>query len=190
LLTDQSRNQEIKNMQALNLIQDNCTQLAELRGRLRKKFEARQKAVTTAVESYDRDIRDLQAQCTAARGALLAHLTTARDLFNKPKTREFAGITVGFEKERDNVTLPPDEILVDRIEKMLPAAQSGTLLDRTVTVIKNAFKKLPAETLQKLGCSIIRGGDKAVVRANDDDIETLVRRSLGEASGGTHPCVP
>ncbi|MGA2243842.1 MAG: hypothetical protein ABSH48_02490 [Verrucomicrobiota bacterium] len=168
-------------MQTLNLIQENCIQLAELRGRLRKKFEARQKAATAATISHDLDIRQLQAQCTAARDSLLANLTTARDLFNKPKTREFAGITVGFEKERDSVSLPPDEILVDRIEKMLPAAQSGTLLDRTVTVIKNAFKKLPGETLQRLGCSIVKGGDKAIARANDDDIETLVSKSLGES---------
>jgi hypothetical protein len=167
-------------MQALNDIQTNCVQLAELRGRLRKKFEARQKAVTAAVATCDQDIRALQAQCSEARGALLVHLTAARDLFNKPKTREFAGITVGFEKERDSVALPPDEILVDRIEKMLPPAQTSSLLDRTATVIKNAFKKLPAETLQKLGCSIIRGGDKAIVRSNDDDIEALVSRSLGE----------
>jgi hypothetical protein len=167
-------------MQTLDQIQTNCIELAELRGRLRRIFEARQKAMTTATEAYDQDIRQLQAQCAAERGSLLNRLGAARDLFNKPKTREFAGITVGFEKERDSVTLPPDEILVDRIEKMLPAAQTSTLLDRTVTVIKNAFKKLPAETLQRLGCSVVKGGDKAVVRANDDDIESLVHRSLGE----------
>jgi hypothetical protein len=167
-------------MQPLDQIQANCNELAELRGRLRRIFEARQKAMNTAAEAYDQDIRQLQAQCAAARGALLTRLGAVRDLFNKPKTREFAGITVGFEKERDSVTLPPDEILVDRIEKMLPVAQTSTLLDRTVTVIKNAFKKLPAETLQRLGCSVVKGGDKAVVRANDDDIESLVHRSLGE----------
>jgi hypothetical protein len=169
-------------MQTLDRIQENCVELAELRSRLRRKFEARQLAATAAVAAYDQDIRQLQAQCTAARGSLLDHLGAARDLFNKPKTREFAGITVGFEKERDSVMLPPDELLVDRIEKMLPPAQSGTLLDRTVTVIRQAFKKLPTETLQRLGCSVVKGGDKAVVRANDDDIETLVHRSLGESN--------
>jgi hypothetical protein len=169
-------------MQALDQIQANCIELAELRGRLRRKFEARQKAVIAAAVAYDPDIRQLQTECAAARGALLNRLGAARDLFNKPKTREFGGITVGFEKERDSVTLPPDEILVDRIEKMLPTAQTSTLLDRTVTVIKNAFKKLPTETLQRLGCSVVRGGDKAVVRANDDDIESLVHRSLGDAA--------
>jgi len=124
-------------MQALNDIQTNCVQLAELRGRLRKKFEARQKAVTAAVATCDQDIRALQAQCSEARGALLVHLTAARDLFNKPKTREFAGITVGFEKERDSVTLPPDVELrgvtgEEDEEQALRSLANG----RTLTVAK------------------------------------------------------
>ena len=52
-------------------------------------------------------------------------------------------------------------------------------IDRAVKVIKSAFKKLPVETLQKLGCSLTKGGDKAIVRANDDDSEALVHKSPG-----------
>ncbi len=107
------------------------------------------------------------------------HLAAGRDLFLKRKTQEFHGITVGFEKERNRLTLPPEEILVDRIEKMLPAAQGKTLLDRTVKILNSAFKKLPVETLQKLGCAVVKGGDKSIVRANDDDIEALVHKALG-----------
>ncbi len=81
--------------------------------------------------------------------------------------------------------MPEDTILLDRIEKMLPAKQGETVLDRSVRIIKAAFKKLPGEVLQKLGCKITTGGDKAVVRANDDDIETLVQKSLGDAPAVT-----
>jgi len=169
-------------MQVMNIIEDNCRDLANSRARLRKLFEARQKAVNLATREYDANIRIIQNDCAASRASLLANLQTGRDLFVKPKTREFAGITVGFEKERDAITLPPEEILVDRIEKLLPAAQGKTLLDRSVSVIKAAFKKLPKDILQKLGCNIVSGADKAVVRANDDDIETLVQKSLGEAA--------
>ena len=58
-------------------------------------------------------------------------------------------------------------------------------IDRAVKVIKSAFKKLPVETLQKLGCSVIKGGDKSIVRANDDDIAALVHKSLGAPPPGT-----
>lgn len=166
-------------------IEDNCHDLAVLRGKLRKKFEAKQKAQSALDAEHNPDIRVLQEQCGAARAALLANLAVGRELFVKPKTREFHGITVGFEKERDSITVPDDKILVDRIEKLLPAKQAETVLDRTVKIIKNAFKKLPREILQKLGCQIVAGADKAVVHANDDDIETLVQKSLGEATPTT-----
>jgi hypothetical protein len=172
-------------MNTLLIIETNCRHLAALRGQLRKKFEARRNAQNLLDTAHNPGIRDLQEQCQALRATLLGNLAAGRDLFLNRKTQEFHGITVGFEKERDSLTLPPEEILVDRIQKMLPAAQGKTLLDCTVKVIKHAFKKLPLETLQKLGCSVIKGGDKSVVRANDDDIEALVQKSLGSTPPGT-----
>jgi len=171
-------------MNPLTTIETNCRLLAALRGQLRKKFEARQCARNTLDAAHNPGIRNLQEQCQTLRVTLLDNLTASRDLFLKRKTQEFHGITVGFEKERDSLTLPPEEILVDRIEKMLPEVQSRTLLDRAVKVIKSAFKKLPVETLQQLGCSVTKGGDKSIVRANDDDIEALVHKSLGSAPAG------
>ena len=171
-------------MNPLTTIETNCRHLAALRGQLRKEFEARQSAQNALDAAHNPAIRGLQEQCQTLRATLLGNLATCRDLFLKRKTQEFHGITVGFEKERDSLTLPPEEILADRIEKMLPADQSKALLDRSVKVIKNAFKKLPLEILQKLGCSVIKGGDKSIVRANDDDIEALVHKSLGSAPPG------
>jgi len=168
-------------MNPLTNIETNCRLLAAQRGQLRKKFEARQSAQSILDAAHNPGIRHLQEECQTLRATLLDNLATSRDLFLKRKTQEFHGITVGFEKERDSLTFPPEEILVDRIEKMLPEAQSKTLLDRAVKVIKSAFKKLPVETLQKLGCSVIKGGDKSIVRANDDDIEALVHKSIGSA---------
>lgn len=167
------------NTNTLNDIETSCRQLAALRAELRKKFEARQSAQNALDTAHRPGIRSLQEQCQTLRNTLLSSLAARRDLFLRRKTLEFHGITVGFEKERDALALPAKDILIDRIEKMLPAAQSRALLDHTIKIIKPAFKKLPADTLQKLGCSIIHGADKTVVRANDDDIESLVQTTLG-----------
>jgi hypothetical protein len=168
-------------MTPIETIEYNCRDLAELRAKLRKKFELKQKAQNALDSEHNPGIRELQEECNLARAAILANLAVGRELFLRPKTREFHGITVGFSKSQDKVELPDEKILVDRIEKMLPAKQAETVLDRTVKVIKTAFKKLPWETLQKLGCSRVSGADKAVVHTNDDDIETLVEKSLGSA---------
>ena len=182
-ITTAPTNLNAMNPNSLSLIENRCRQLASLRGQLRQRFEARQSAQNLIAAQHNPGIRALQEQCQMAREELLACVAAGRDLFRQRKTQEFHGITVGFEKERDSLTLPPEELLVDRIEKMLPAAQSKTLLDYTVKVIKSAFKKLPEPTLQCLGCAVVRGADKTIVRAKDDDIEMLVAGELGGRNG-------
>lgn len=166
-------------MNTLTRIEENCKNLAEQRAHLRRRYETKQKAILAVNTEHDEAIRRLQAECTVTRATLLANLEAGRELFKKPKSRGFHGITVGFEKERCSVTMPDEVILVDRIVKLLPAAQAESVLDRSVSLIKAAFKKLPHETLQKLGCSVVSGADRPIVHANDDDIEALVERSVG-----------
>lgn len=175
-------------MNILELIETKCVALAEVRAKLRKKDEGYKKALRAVDAEHNGDRRALLDQCGELRATLEALVEQARPDFLKPKqpkTRTFCGITVGFEKTRDSVTMPEEPVLVERIEKMLPASQGKTLLDRTVTIIKAAFKKLDQPTMQRLGCSVVSGTDKAVVRTSDDDIETLVQKSLGEPSATT-----
>jgi hypothetical protein len=167
-------------MNILTEIETACKELSDHRFQLRRRHELRQKAIRAIDTEHAPELRRIQERCSAVRATLEGLVEQARLEFKKPKTREFHGITVGFEKTRDTLTLPEDALLVDRIEKLLPAQQGETLLDRSVKIIKNAFKKLPRELLQQLGCNVVSGADKAVVRANDEDIEALVQKSLGE----------
>ncbi|HEV2692161.1 MAG TPA: hypothetical protein VG347_04630 [Verrucomicrobiae bacterium] len=167
-------------MNTLTIIEENCKTLAEQRAQLRRRYEAKLKAMLAVNAEHDETIRRLQAECTVTRTALLANLETGRELFKRPKSRGFHGITVGFEKQRCSITMPDETILVDRITKLLPAAQAESVLDRSVSLIRAAFKKLPREALQKLGCSLVSGADRPIVHANDDDIEALVQKSVGE----------
>lgn len=171
-------------MNLLAEIQTACRELSEHRAQLRRRHELRQKAVRVIDAEHAPELRRLQEKCSATRGALLSLLEQARAEFRKPKSREFHGITVGFEKSRDSILPPADDVLIDRIEKLLPPKQAETVLDRSVKIIKTAFKKLPREILQRLGCALVSGADLPVVRANDDDIETLVEKSLGSAAQG------
>ena len=168
-------------MNNIELIESTCAALAKARAELRKKHEAKLKEQRVLDAAHNEGLRKSQQLCGDLRATLLTLLDQNRAEFVKPKSREFSNITVGFEKTRGSITMPDEKILVDRIEKLLPAKQAETLLDRSVTIIKAAFKKLPKDILQKLGCNVVSGADKAVVRANDDDIETLVQKSLGDA---------
>lgn len=165
----------------LNEIESLCKNLAAERAILRRRHEAKQKEQRALDARHNDGLRESQQVCGELRVFILAKLEHSRADFKKPKSREFHGITVGFEKERDTVIPPEPDILIQRIEQMLPAKTAETILDRSVRVIKAAFKKLPTADLQRLGCNIMTGSDKPVVRANDDDIETLVQKALGEA---------
>ncbi len=161
-------------------IESNCAELAELRGKLRRRLELKQKAQNALDTEHNAALRELQEKCNATRAVILIQLGGARQEFLSPKTREFHGVTVGFKKSQDKLLCPADDILVKRIEQMVPAKIAETILDRSVTVIKNAFKKLPWETLQKLGCSKVSGADNAVVLTKDDDVEELAKKTLGD----------
>ena len=164
------------NTNGLMNIEANCLRLMEQRARLRKRYEAKQKALLAVEAEHDEGIRAGAAECGATRAALLAELEAGREWFKKPKSRVFHGITVGFEKARCAVLMPEEAVLVDRIEKLLPPAQAAGVLDRSVCLIKSAFKKLPREVLQTLGCSVVSGADQPIIHAADDDIETLAGR--------------
>lgn len=155
-------------------IETACSQLAHARAELRRRYELHRAAVSALESEHSHEFQNLQDRCAALRATLASLIEHARPCFAKPKTREFHGIVVGFEKTRDTLTLPDETLLVQRIEKMLPAPQGETVLDRRVRIIKAAFKKLPRATLQKLGCAFISGGDQVIVRAQDDDIENLL----------------
>lgn len=169
-------------MTSITQIENACRELSACRAQLRRRHELCLQAVRAAEAGHTSELLRLHERCGALRASLEGLVEQARPEFRKPKTREFHGLTVGFEKARDTIEMPDDDLLVDRIEKMLPVQQGETVLDRSVSIIKSAFKKLPAEVLRQLGCKITTGGDHAVVRANDDDIESLVQRSFGDAS--------
>lgn len=166
----------------LSLIESECRELASHREKLRKQFEARQSAVNRVARDFDTEVRRLQALCQDRRASIVASLEQARDLFaGKRKTQQFAGITVGFKKGQDKIICPEDPILIDRIEKLCPASMGKTLLDRSVKILKTPLKKLAADWLQKLGISVVKGTDEPVVLTNDDDIEALVGKTLGQS---------
>ncbi|HEX3856541.1 MAG TPA: host-nuclease inhibitor Gam family protein [Verrucomicrobiae bacterium] len=169
-------------MNATQEIEMHCKGLANARADLRRRHEAKQKEQRALDAKHNDGLRQSQQVCNDLRTTIEGLVNANRAEFTKPKTREFHTITVGFEKTRDSITMPDEKILIKRIEELLPAKQGETVLDRTVTIIKTAFKKLPREILQKLGCAVVSGADKPVVRANDDDIEALVTKTLGDAT--------
>jgi len=184
------KKEKMKTQNPTQEIETTCKELSNLRAQLSRRYETRLSALRALDEQHSPEINRLQERCGALRASLENLVEQARPCFARPKTREYHGITVGFEKARDAIAMPDETILVGRIEKMLPAAQGETVLDRSVRIIKQAFKKLPRETLQKLGCSFIAGADKVIVRAQAGDIEAIVQPTAATTITATSAPAP
>jgi len=155
-----------------------CQDYAKLRGKLEKKIEVIEREREKILEAHRVELRLLSSAVSNAKLDLERQVGAARPLFIKPKTRVFHGIKVGFEKERDQVTYPEDEILIPRIESLLKSKAAG-LIETTKRIIKDAFKRLPKAELQSLGVKYTNGADSVIVRPESkSDVEKLASAYL------------
>jgi len=146
--------------------------------KLKAQVEREQQAVLNSHAS-DLDIlaRDLQG----LRAHLESVIEHGRQHFKKPKTQTMHRIIVGFEKSRDKITYPDDEVLIPRIETMLKA-KAATLIHTVKTIVREALKRLPKAELQSLGCKFVNGADDVVIRPEtSSDVEKYFAARLTAA---------
>lgn len=108
---------------------------------------------------------------------LTALIEKAPDLFQKPKSRSFAGIKVGFAKQPGRLLCPDDEPLVAAIRRLFPGKFS-TLVKVKETPIKTALSNLTAADLKRLGVSVVDATDVAIVKPQETDVDKLVTALL------------
>lgn len=101
--------------------------------------------------------------------------------FEKPRTRIFSGVKVGYVKGRGLLELGDAEALVARIKKHLPD-QVGTLIRVRETPVKEALAQLSAVELKKLGVSVVDAVDQVVVKPVDGEVDKLVTALLEGAA--------
>lgn len=155
----------------LKEIESACKHLAEVRSTaetLMLKVEKKRQAI---LDDHADELNSLAHELTVARSSVALSVQYGRELFKRPKTQVFHGIEVGFQKERDKVEVPAEEVLISRIETMLKA-KASTLVRSVKSVVAEAFKQLTAQEKQMLGCRTITGADAVVVRAQaKSDVE-------------------
>lgn len=119
-------------------------------------------------------IRAAIATENEAKAALVKAVDSARALFAEPRTRVFAGITVGLRKGGGSVEWDDDAQVVALIRKHLSKAQAETLIHTEERPIVEALKELDVATLARIGCEVESTGDQVVVRAAKSPVEKLV----------------
>lgn len=147
--------------------------------KLKATVEREQQAV---INAHAKELDALARELQEAHDALDARVRDGRQYFRKPKTQTLHRVVLGFEKSRDKVEYPDDEVLIPRIEALLKA-KASTLIHTVKTIVKDAFKRLPRTELQMLGCRFVSGADEVVIRPEtSSDVEKYFAARLAAAS--------
>lgn len=153
-------------------------QLQLLLAQIREEQLAIARKHANALQSSVSLLAALKAQVTGL-------VTHARALFLSPKSRVFEGVKVGYEKARDAMHVPADELLVQRIKDVLPEKAALLIHQPPPAVRLDVLKTLPREELQQLGVSWETGADNVIVRLGKSDVEEQAVALLAAMSQGS-----
>lgn len=123
---------------------------------------------------YGTRLNSLSQQLADKGAALTEAISNNPDLFDKPKTRVFAGIKVGFRKGTDTVEIHDEDTTVKLIEENFPKEKSETLIKVEKSVIKSALKTLEKDELKKVGCDQKKGEETVVIASIESAVDKFI----------------
>ena len=130
---------------------------------------------------YLKQIRAAVANAREAKSVLHTALTEAPECFEKPRTREFSGIKIGFRKGSGGIDWDDDAKVCALIEKTFPKAQAELLIKTTKKPISKALADLDVAELKRIGCRVESTGDVVVITSTDSEVDKIVKALLADA---------
>ncbi len=130
---------------------------------------------------YGVQIAELADKARRKHARLSQLIDDSKECFDKPRSREFAGIKFGLKKLPGGLDWDgSDDDFVNRIKSRFGknAAISKGLVKRKDTPAVAELRKLNAAQLEKLGARINRTGDSIVIDQVQTEIEEMIGRYL------------
>lgn len=107
-------------------------------------------------------------------------------LWQRVRTRLIHGIKLGWQKSRGKVEWDDEQKVIERIRRLLPAAQAELLIrPGKESVHRPGVYDLTAADLRRLGIRITDDCDSVVIRDQQGDINRLVDSMLTEIAATT-----
>jgi hypothetical protein len=164
-------------MATMQDIERETRQYAEAKRRLNEVMAEFRKEADELKASFAADIRKAMGRVTSQHADLYREIAENRDLFGKPRTQEFDGIVVGLKKGRGKLEITDEDQTIAVIEEDFP--KLAKLLIRTEkTLVKDAVKKLPPETLEAIGAAITGKEDRIIIEDVDSQIDRVMSSIL------------
>ena len=124
-----------------------------------------------------------QFTCTAnAKLKLSFALQQNPGLFEKPRTRVFDGVKVGYQKQKGSIIMADEPTTIARMQKILGDDEAAHYLNVKVTVNKTAINDMPAETMRKLGIELTADTDAIIIKPMDSALEKSINALLADVT--------
>lgn len=158
-----------------------CEDYAASVGDVHRVIATMEREIAQVRERYLPELRGAVGVTDAEEDKLAGLLRRGKALFDRPKSRVFHGVRVGWRKGQDTVEMPADADLVPVIEIELPELAEA-LIDREPTVRKSAIKNLSDDELRRIGVRRVLGAEAVSIIVQDSD-ETRLAAALSTARG-------
>lgn len=155
---------------------------ADARGSLAAVVEHMQSRIDRIKQDHMAEIRLRVAQARDAEAALRAGVAVVPELFEKPRSRTFHGIKIGYQKAKGTVTFADEDAVIKRIRAQLPRDQVELLVRIEEKVHKPSVYDLSAADLKRLGIEITGAGDVVFVKDTASEVDALVSALLKESA--------
>ena len=169
-------------MTTLTEIETLCRRYAEELNALDALTERIQYARRKAVHDKLQALKQCVSRVSACKDEITDALASAPALFEKPRTRSFDGIKVGFRKQKGKVVLDDEPATILRIRERLPVEQAELLIRIKESVVKEAVNDLTAADLKRLGIRLTQDTDEPVINAARTDLDKLVDALLEDGA--------
>ena len=118
----------------------------------------------------------IEAAATA-RDALRTAIAAAPELFQKPRTRVFNGIKLGFQRLKSVLAVKDEAPVIARIRALMPE-RADDLIRTQEFLRRSALEALSAAEMKKLGVGLVMGSDVVVVKPQTADAVKLTEAIL------------
>ncbi len=102
------------------------------------------------------------------------------ELWQKPRTRTFHGVKVGYAKQRGRVEFDDEAKVIERMRRLLPKDQAELLVRVREAVHKPAVYDLTAADLRRLGITVTADCDQIVVQDVAGELDRAIDALLAD----------
>ena len=163
----------------LERIEAFCKTYAEARDALKARTDKILRLQESILRRRRRGLQRRIAAASVAEDALLQAVREAKGQFERPKSRTFSGIKVGWRKKKGKILVTDEDRTKQLIRKHFPD-QAATLLVTKTSLDKTAIAKLPVKDLAKIGATLVASSDEAFLTAPASNLDKLVAAFLDE----------